>query len=101
MNVLDKIEKLRLDRGWSVYRLAEKAGITDKCIYNRYNRNTMPSIETIEKICEAFGMTLSQFFAEGNLIEVDEELKELFDDWRSLTEEQKKAVKVMINTFKK
>ena len=26
MNVLDKIEKLRLDRGWSVYRLAEKAG---------------------------------------------------------------------------
>lgn len=61
----------------------------------------MPSIETIEKICEAFGMTLSQFFAEGNLIEVDEELKELFDDWRSLTEEQKKAVKVMINTFKK
>lgn len=24
MNVLDKIEKLRLDRGWSVYRLAEK-----------------------------------------------------------------------------
>lgn len=44
MNVLDKIEKLRLDRGWSVYRLAEKAGITDKCIYNWYNRNTMPSI---------------------------------------------------------
>ena len=101
MNVLDKIEKLRLDRGWSVYRLAEKAGITDKCIYNWYNRNTMSSIETIEKICEAFGMTLSQFFAEGNLIEVDEELKELFDDWSSLTEEQKKAVKVMINTFKK
>ena len=31
-------------------------------------------------------MTLSQFFAEGNLIEVDEELKELFDEWRSLTE---------------
>ena len=101
MNVLDKIEKLRLDRGWSVYGLAEKARITDNCIYNWYNRNTMPSIETIEKICEAFGMTLSQFFAEGNLIEVDEELKELFDDWRSLTEEQKKAVKVMINTFKK
>ena len=33
MNVLDKIEKLRLDRGWSVYRLAEKAGITDNYIY--------------------------------------------------------------------
>ena len=49
MNVLDKIEKLRLDRGWSVYRLAEKAGITDKCIYNWYNRNTMPSIEVTRK----------------------------------------------------
>lgn len=46
-------------------------------------------------------MTLNQFFVEGNLLEVDEELKELFDDWRSLTEEQKEATKVMISTFQK
>ena len=52
MNLLDKIEKLRFDRGWSVYRFAEKTGFTDKCIHNWYNRNTMPSIETIEKTCE-------------------------------------------------
>lgn len=101
MDIVDKIEKLRTDRGWSVYRLAEKSGLTDKCIYNWYNRKTVPTVQTIEQVCEAFGLTLSQFFAEGNLIEVDDELAELFDDWRSLNDEQKKAVKIMIETFKK
>ena len=101
MDILRKIEKLRTDRGWSVYRLAEKLGLTDKCIYNWYHRNTVPTIQTIEQICDAFGLTLSQFFAEGNLIEVDDELSQLFDNWRSLNEEQKKAVKIMIETFNK
>ncbi len=101
MDILQRIEGLRLDRGWTVYRLAEKSGVTDKCIYNWYHRNSVPSIQVLQQICDAFGITLSQFFAEGNLVEVDEELKTLFDDWTSLTQEQRSAVKMMIETFKK
>lgn len=45
-------------------------------------------------------MTMSQFFAENNLVEVDAETKELIDSWLSLTHEQREAVKVMIKTIK-
>ena len=98
--VLDKIEQLRTERGWTVYRLAERSGITDKCIYNWYKRGTMPTIQTLKSVCDAFGITLSQFFAEGDLVETNDELKELFQDWITLTEEQKTAVKMMMKTFK-
>lgn len=100
-DVLIRIEKLRTERGWSVYRLAELSGLTDKCIYNWYKRGTIPTIDTIRKVCDAFGITLSQLFATGNLIEVDDDLKELFSDWINLTEEQKNAVKVIIKIMKK
>jgi len=93
MDVLRKIETLRLERGWTVYRLAELSGLTDKCIYNWYLRNTIPTLETLQKVCDAFGITLSQFFSEGNLVEVDAELKGVFDDWAALTAMQKEAVR--------
>lgn len=101
IDILDKIEKMRTERGWSVYRLAELSGVTSKCIYNWYHRDSsVPTITALQKICNAFGITLSQFFAEDNLVEVNAELKQLFSDWSSLTDSQKVAVKTMIDTFK-
>ena len=97
MDVLRRIETLRLERGWAVYRLA---GLTDKCIYNWYLRNTVPTLETLQKVCDAFGITLSQFFSEGNLVDVDDELKGVFDDWIALTSEQKAAVRLMMKTLR-
>jgi len=46
---------------------------------NIYRRNTTPSIETLEIICNAFGITLSQFFAETDMVGLPPELKSLFD----------------------
>lgn len=100
MDVLRRIETLRLERGWTVYRLAELSGLTDKCIYNWYLRNTVPTLETLQKVCDAFGITLSQFFSEGNLVDVDDELKGVFDDWIALTSEQKAAVRLMMKTLR-
>ncbi|MBO4251049.1 MAG: helix-turn-helix transcriptional regulator [Clostridia bacterium] len=100
MSIIKKIEQMRIKRGWSVYKLAELSGLSEKCIYNWYHRNSTPTVQALEGICDAFGITLSQLFADNNLIEVDAEMKELFDDWLLLTQEQKQAVKVMIKTIK-
>lgn len=64
-----------------------------------YKRNTQPTIETLEAICRGFGITLSQFFAEGDMVEMSPDLKELFENWVSLTIEQKKATLTMIKAF--
>jgi len=59
----------------------------------------MPSITTLEAICNGFGITLSQFFAEDKMVELTPELKNLFDKWISLTPEQKDAVYRMVDAF--
>lgn len=100
VDIVNKIEQMRLERGWSVYKLAKLSGLSDKCIYNWKARRSVPTIQGLEGICDAFGITISQFLSEGNYVEVNAETKELLDDWFSLTQEQKEAVKVMLKTMK-
>ena len=64
MNVLDKISELRRQRGWSEYQLSLKSGLTQSTISSWYRKNTLPTIPSLEKICDAFGISLSQFFME-------------------------------------
>ena len=74
-------------------------GLSESTLANIFRRNTMPSITTLEAICNGFGITLSQFFAEDDMVELTPELKNLFDKWISLTPEQKNAVYSMVNAF--
>lgn len=66
MNVLDRIVQLRLERNWSEYQLAQESGITQSTISTWYRKNTIPTIPSIEKICNAFNITLSEFFIEDS-----------------------------------
>ena len=67
MNVLKKINKLRLEKGWSVYRLSVESGLPQSTITNMFNRETLPSIATLESICAALGITMSDFFKEDGV----------------------------------
>ena len=99
MNTLERLRQLLEDRGWTEYRLSKECGLSQSTIGNIYRRNTTPSIDTLEIICKAFGITLSQFFAETDMVELTPELKSLFDGWVSLTPGQKVAVQNMIDVM--
>ena len=73
MDVLKKINKMRIDRGWSIYRLSTESGISQSTLTNMFNRETLPSITTLECICSAFGITMSEFFFDEALPKTDEE----------------------------
>lgn len=92
MNVHEKLRKLMAERGWSEYRLAKQCGLSESTIANVFRRNTLPSISTLDAICQGFGITLAQFFSDGDLVELSYEQKELFDGWVSLSKKQKQAV---------
>ena len=64
MDILEKITELREERHWSEYQLAEKSGLTQSTISSWYRKGILPSIPSLEKICDAFGLSLSQFFIE-------------------------------------
>lgn len=94
-----KIDKLRYDRGWSVYRLSQESGIPNQTISKWLYKNAMITIPMLSQICEAFGITLADFFAEGNLIEVTPEVKTLYGAWCSLTSDEKSSVKAIIKNY--
>lgn len=75
---------------------SKECGLSESTLANIFRRNTVPSISTLEAICSGFGITLSQFFADGDMVEMTPELKELFDNWVTLTPSQKNAALKMI-----
>ena len=96
----ERIRQLMNERQWSEYRLAKESGLSQSTIANLFKRNTVPSVATLESICKGFGMTLAQFFRDGNLIELSDDQKELFDKWVTLTPEQKQILFELIKNMK-
>ena len=99
MDTHERLRQLLNERGWSEYKLAKSCGLSESTVANIFRRNTVPSIATLETICSGFGITMSQFFAEGDMIEITPELKELFENWVNLTPEQKKAANQMLKAM--
>jgi len=97
--IIDRIEQLRTVRGWSIYELATHSELSDKAIYNWYNRKINPSYTTLSRICKGFGISLGQFFSQGNYVDVNKEVKELYDSWSALNLTQRNAIKVLIKSF--
>jgi len=96
MQVIERIQELMDMRGWSQYRLRQETQLPQSTISNIFKRVSAPNLSTLEIICKAFGISLSQFFAEGELISVSREQRELLDRWATLTERQKEAFLVLM-----
>ncbi len=99
MDTLTRLTQLLEQRGWSEYRLAKESGLSQTTIGNIFRRNTDPTVSTLESICRGFGITLSQFFADGERIELTPELKQLIESWLALNPRQKEAAQQMIDAM--
>lgn len=99
MDVLDRIVELRQKRGWSEYRLAEESDITQSTISSWYRKNMIPTIPSLSKICDAFDITLSQFFLEDseNTVFVNDIQVDLLKSAEKLNEEQIKRLVAFLN----
>lgn len=100
MDVLSRISQLRADRGWSEYRLAEASGISQSSISSWYSKNRVPSVGSLEKICMALGITVSQFFEEGGeKIRLTDMQKRLLKGWERLPPEQRENLTVFLESL--
>lgn len=97
MNIIDRINELRLGRGWSVNNLAMEAGITQSTLNSVLSRGTAPKIDTLQCLCDAFGITLSQFFLEDETAELlNGDEKALVDAFRKLPGDKQKALLTLL-----
>ena len=94
MDILRKITELRLEKNWTEYELAERSELTQSTISSWYRKKLVPSIPSLEHICNAFGITLSQFFLEDECFseQISQEQVEILKHWNRLTKAQQKKL---------
>lgn len=94
IDVLDRITNLREKRNWTEYQLAEHSGLTQSTISSWYRKQTLPTIPSLIRICDAFGITISQFFLEDieQSIILTEKQSELLRVSSKLSSEQYNAL---------
>lgn len=99
MDTKQRIAELAQERNWSNYELAKRSGVQLSTIQNMYHRNYEPTIPTLQALCKAFGISLSQFFAVGELADVTEEQREILSLWNRLSDEQKSIVRALMGNM--
>ncbi len=95
MNILEKIDTLRKERGWSINNLAMEAMLTQSTVNNLYVRRTEPKLSTLRAICGAFGITLAEFFSE-DLNSTETELNRRIN---TLSADQKEALLTLLRAI--
>ena len=97
MDILNRIEQLRKEKNWSVNYLAMEAGLTQSTLNNLYSRKSEPKISTLRSICNAFNISLADFFYEEDEDDIE---NVLIRKIKGLSKENQKAVIQIINNLK-
>ena len=96
-DILTAITEYREARGWTEYQLSEQSGLPQSTISSWYRKNMVPTVPSLEKICTAFGITLSQLFAEGDtVVSLTPAQQKLLAAWSKLSKEQQEVVFALI-----
>lgn len=100
-DILQEITRLRKARGWSEYELAKNSDLQQSTISTWYRKNQTPTIPTLEKVCKGLGVTLSQFFADGDdPISLTAEQREMLDNWSALSKKQQGLLLEFLKSIK-
>ncbi|NLO85832.1 MAG: helix-turn-helix transcriptional regulator [Clostridiales bacterium] len=100
MDVLARITALRERRNWTIWKLSEESGVDQSTISAWYKKGRSPSVSSLQKICEAFHMTMSQFFSSDNSsVELSPDQWEMLENWSALSTKQKEIVLTLIKNM--
>ncbi len=90
--VLEKIEELMKQHKFSKYRLAKESGIKKSTVTTIFNKRSTVSLYNLSKMCKAFDLTLSEFFAmlEEPKTETDQDFP--LNWWHSLPPDKRRQV---------
>ena len=101
IDVLDRIKQYRTQRNWTEYQLAAASGLTQSTISSWYRKKILPSLTSLEKICNAFGITLAEFFMTAEEDKGPNTVleKKISTEVGRLSEEQQKAIFKLLKTL--
>ena len=97
-----RIQELCKKRGYTKYRLAQITGMTQTALGNILTQKSLPTIVNLERICDAFGITLAQFFTDdGSKLNLTQDQQEILDIWDDLESKEREILIGFIRSLKK
>lgn len=99
MELYKRITYLREQKGITVNKLANLAGISQSFLREIELGNKKPTIETLSYICDALEISLKDFFDDDLFKQFPE--NELLNEIYKLTPEQRKLFLQLLRSFKK
>lgn len=99
MDIGKRITYLRSQKGYTVNKLANKAGISQSYLREIELGNKNPTVEILSYLCEVLELSLSEFFDDGNSVQSffkDPVVERLY----SLPEKQRQALLELLDAMR-
>lgn len=100
MYIGNRIKTLREAKKISSRQLALKVGMSVGYLSDIERNEKKPTIDMLEKICNALEIDLKDFFDEEKSIIISKPFKQFFQDNHDLTSEQLELITKLIKTLK-
>lgn len=98
--IFERADAMRTSRGWTFYELAKRAAVPVSTIYNWRNRMNLPSLELLDAVCYAFGISVVDFLlGDDGIVSLTDEQKELIRLWNTLSRDKKDSILNLMKTM--
>lgn len=101
--IAERINQLCEKNKISRYQLSVMTGITQSALSSIAKQKTVPTVITLDKICKALGISLSDFFAKGDDMAPDrlrEDQSEILQLWETLDKDEQRFIKICMRSLK-
>ncbi len=92
MDIKKRILELMEERHWTRYKLAHEAGLYITTINAWFDKNYNPSMDSIQSVCNAFGITVVKFFSGVDEGKLSAEQLVILDKYNQIPENRRKLV---------
>ena len=93
-----RLQQLMDARGWSISELSRKSGIAQSTLAMMAMRDNQPSLTTIKAVCTGMGITLEQFFRDGDA-GYGEDCAALLEDFSLMSADRQRIVRELVHAM--
>ena len=97
MNIMERIDTLCKEHHISKYRLSQITGISQSAFSKMARQQSSLSLETIQRISDAFGISMAQFFSDADEYpDLTEQKKRLIHYWTLMNAKKREFVLLLL-----
>ena len=99
--VVNKLKQLCEKHHMTRYRIAQITGLSQTTVAHIFMGKSMPTLGTLSILCDAFGISLAQFFSDDEgATGLSEQQRTLLKEWEELTPDKRKMLLKFIDSIR-